>query len=228
MLRLSRRHRDIHRRTAEVAVPLDNLVREIEVVAENSRNHLANRRVILMSIGARGSDDEVGFARSRECFQHVLYLIPSCRESAIGEIMQIDSEVCSGQEGFCRLASLPVTFRRPGQHYVAGAQSRMAFGEGYQRCPCSNLNIIRVGADGEHRQPFTRSGLQTKWDHQDFGRESDDVGLEPSRAAKAETGPSIGFARPDRSGSQIIQGQLPRWYISSSCARSLTVSAGDQ
>ena len=33
---------------------------------------------------------------------------------------------------------------------------------------------------------------------------------------------------PERSGSQIIHGQFPRWYISSSWARSFTVSAGDQ
>jgi hypothetical protein len=36
------------------------------------------------------------------------------------------------------------------------------------------------------------------------------------------------FDWPERSGSQIIQGQFPRWYISSSRERSFTVSAGDQ
>ena len=35
-------------------------------------------------------------------------------------------------------------------------------------------------------------------------------------------------AAPHRSGSQIIHGQFACWYLSSSCARSFTVSAGDQ
>ena len=38
----------------------------------------------------------------------------------------------------------------------------------------------------------------------------------------------IGGVMPDRSSSQIIQGHVPLWYISSSCTRSFTVSAGDQ
>jgi len=38
---------------------------------------------------------------------------------------------------------------------------------------------------------------------------------------------SVWPAAPDRSGSQSIHGQFPRWYISSSWARSLTVSAGE-
>ena len=46
--------------------------------------------------------------------------------------------------------------------------------------------------------------------------------------ANAGLGLPASGARPDRSLSQIIQGQFPWWYISSSRARSFTVSAGDQ
>ena len=136
--------------------------------------------------------------------------------------MQPDSEVRGGQEGAGRAAGLQLALRRSGQHNVVGLQARLALSQAEQRTAGADLYVIWVRPDREHGQRAARWNRQLQWQH--GGHHSDgDLGTD-----WIERVPVLRPIKPDRSGSHTIQGQFPRWYISSSCARSFTVSAGDQ
>src|SRR5215475_14113436 len=119
-----------------------------------------------------------------------------------------------------------MAIRRSRQDNVANPQPRLTLGEAEQ-CPTgADLDVVRVRADGQQGQPPARWRFQMQREHAGHpDAEPGGAGLLPSGAGNVA---SAGGVMPDRSGSQIIQGQVPRWYISSSCARSFTVSAGDQ
>ena len=114
-----------------------------------------------------------------------------------------------------RVPRLLPTFRRAGQHHIADPQP--ALGETEEQSAGADLDVVWMRADGEHGQRLACRRVQGQWQHDrsPLGRWYVSRGMAPRSA-------------PERSGSQIIHGQFPRWYISSSWARSLTVSAGDQ
>ena len=106
-----------------------------------------------------------------------------------------------------RASCLP--FRGAGQQDVASLQR--AGGQLQQQSARADLDVVGVRAD---RPAGTAAA-----------RRAAPGSMAAALDGPASTGP---LAAPERSGSQIIQGQCPRWYISSSWARSFTVSAGDQ
>ena len=115
-----------------------------------------------------------------------------------------------------RISRLLPTFLRAGQHHIANPQ--LTFGETKEQSTGTDFDVVWMRTYGEQGQRLVCRSTQGQWQH-DIPRY---IVVVASAAVMAPL-----FA-PDRSGSHIIQGQSPRWYISSSCARSLTVSAGDQ
>ena len=176
-------------------------------------------------IGRR--QDEVGNAVPSHALQDVLDAIPDRGKSTFGKLVQVDSEVGTRKKGVAACACLGVAFLVPGQDDVANAHSQPALGKGEQSPSRPDLDVIGMGADRQDRQrPFRRQV--------EIQREARSPVSAPPEEDMAVVGASdggIGRSRagsPDRSGSQIIQGQSERWYRSSSWIRSLTVSAGDQ
>ena len=131
--------------------------------------------------------------------------------------MKLDGEVRAGQEGLRRVPRLLLALRRAGQHHVADLQPA-ALREAEQQPAGADLDVVGMRAEGEHGQRPPAGALRRQRQH-DMRRYT---------AAVAPAAVMAPLFAPERSGSQIIHGQLPRWYISSSWARSLTVSAGDQ
>ena len=130
-------------------------------------------------------------------------------------------EVRARQEGAGRGAGLLLAFGRAGQHHVAGLQPAAA--ARLSSSPAgADLDVVGMRADREHGQRPRPAGAS---------RCSGSMAaryLAPARERRRHPGGTPAWPAPERSGSQTIHGQLPRWYISSSWARSFTVSAGDQ
>ena len=142
---------------------------------------------------------------------------PDGGQPALGQVEELDGEVGAGQERMRRVARLLLTLGGAGQHDVAGPQP--ALGQAEQQAAGADLDVVGMRADGEHRQRLARRRAQVQWQH----------GSSPLRRRGGRRPAAMAaLSAPERSGSQIIHGQFPRWYISSSWARSLTVSAGDQ
>ena len=129
--------------------------------------------------------------------------------------MQFNPQVRAWRESAGRGPRLFLAVRFPAQQHITDAQARMPFGEAEQRAASPYLQVVRVRAEGQDRQRHRIRHFKPKCDHAGTTEGAD-------RLATST------FAAPARSGSQTIQGQSPWWYISSSRARSFTVSAGDQ
>ena len=161
-----------------------------------------------------------------DLLEDLLDLAPGRGQPAVGQLVQVDGQVRPGQEGPGRVrgprawrSAVPVSTT-----YVARsaglAPARLSSGPAR-----ADLDVVGMRADGQHgqRPPWRARAAREHSESRQTGRAQ--AAARSRRADRAL--PDSGRAA-DRSGSQIIHGQLPRWYISSSCARSLTVSAGDQ
>ncbi len=221
------RQRKVHRRAAEVTVPLRDLVGEVELVAEDRGHDLADRPVILMRVVARRREDEVRRAGSRHLLQDLLHLAPDGGQPALGQIVQVDAR---GPRPAGRRA--PRGAPRPGDPPCrsaprSGPAARLALGQAEQRPAGADLDVVGMRADREHGQRPARRRVQVQRQHARITVTRRRCGTCIASAEVEQDGAACA-AVPERSGSQIIQGQFPRSYISSSWARSFTVSAGDQ
>ena len=71
---------------------------KVELVPEDSRQHLADRPVVLMGIVARRRKDEVGCACARHLFEDVLDAIPDRGKPAFRQFVQVNAEVGRREE----------------------------------------------------------------------------------------------------------------------------------
>jgi hypothetical protein len=69
------------------------------VIAEHGRHDLADRAMVLVRVGGRGSDDEVGRLRARHRLQGLFHLLPGHRQVSLGEVKQRDVELRVRHEG---------------------------------------------------------------------------------------------------------------------------------
>ena len=160
-----------------------------------------------------------GEQRPRHALEDLLHAAPDGGQPSLGQVEQLDGEVRAGQERMRRVARLLLTFRGAGQHDVPGPQ--LALGQAEEQAAGADLDVVRVRADGEHGQRLAGRRVKGQRQHGSLPLRR--------RGGRRNAGQRPAFlAAPERSGSQTIHGHCPRWYISSSWARSLTVSAGDQ
>ena len=123
--------------------------------------------------------------------------------------MQFDGDVRARQERIRGVSRLQVAIRGSRQHDVADLQARLALGEGQQRPAGTDLDVVWMCADREQGQ-WPALGCVSDAVAARAGHPSDDAeagGPKPPGAGKAALS---GGVMPDRSGSQIIQGQVPR------------------
>ena len=157
--------RDVHGRAPEVTVPLRNLVGQGELISKDCRQDLADRPMVLMGIVAGWRQNEVRRARVRDVLEDVLHPIPDRGKPAFGQLMEVNREIGSGDEGGRGLSCLGMTFFGPSEDYISSTQSGAALGQGEQRPTCSDLDVIRVGAYRQDCQrPFCRQ-LEPQGEH---------------------------------------------------------------
>jgi polysaccharide pyruvyl transferase WcaK-like protein len=214
--------REVCVRPGQVAVPLGDLVGEVELVAEGRRCYFTDNPVVLVRIAWGRAENEVRFAGSCHALDDLLDLLPDGRQASFRQVVEFDLEVSVRRETPHRPPGLLLPLRRSGQQNVPQPEPRVAPGEAEQHAAGRDLDVVWVRADREQRHRLPGGLGQLQADHTGTAL--------PSTAAPPPdmTAADIASACPERSGSQTIHGQYPRWYISSIWARSLTVSAGDQ
>src|SRR4029077_12912109 len=62
------RERNVHGLAADVTIPFGDLVRQVELIAEDGGYDLADSTVILVRVVRRGRDDDIGYERSCDLF----------------------------------------------------------------------------------------------------------------------------------------------------------------
>ena len=124
-----------------------------------------------------------------------------------------------GRNECAAFARLLLAFGGAGQHDVTGPQ--FALGQAEEQPPGADLDVVGCAPIAS-----TDSGSP---DDALMGSGNMMACRYAVAAVAGRPGKDPAFlAAPERSGSHTIHGHCPRWYISSSWARSLTVSAGDQ
>ena len=211
--------RKVRVRTSQIAVPLRDLVGEAELVAECRRHQLADGPVILVRIAGGRGEHEIRAQRPRLGLDDLLDLAPDGGQPPVGQVMQLHLEVRAGCERPGRRLGLLLALTGPRQQDVPDTQPRVALSEAEQGPARCDLNVIGMRADREDRQRRVRRRVKAQRQHY--------ATTAPGPAAPTAPTAAV-FPAPERSGSHTIQGQLPWWYISSSWARSFTVSAGVQ
>ena len=123
--------------------------------------------------------------------------------------MQLNLQFRAGQESTGGRPCLLLTLGHPAEHHVPGAQARMTRRQAEQSAAGRDFQVVGVRSEGKDGQwPSRRLGrLDPQRNH---------TVTAPVAAIGAFAGAASTFAAPDRSGSHTIQGQVPRWYISSS------------
>ena len=214
--------REVRVRPGHVAVPLGDLVSEVKLVAEGCQYYFTDNPVILVRIARGRAENEVRCAGSRHALDDLLDLLPDGRQASFRQVVEFDLEISTRREAPHRRPGLLLPLRRSGQQNVPQPEPRVPPGETEQRATGRDLDVVRVRADREQRHRLPGGFGQLQADHAG-------TALPPTAAPSPEMAAAdIAAACPERSGSQTIHGQYPRWYISSIWARSLTVSAGDQ
>ena len=152
MVRRLRRERDVDGWTAQISIPLRDLVSQIEDVAKYGGQQLTDNPVILVGIVARWPDDQVRLAHLCEVFEGFLHRPPHRREPAVRQTVQIDSDVSSRKEAMGRRPGLELTLCGTCQHDVSNLQFGLSLGQGKQGAACSDFDVIGVSPDSEDRQ----------------------------------------------------------------------------
>ena len=121
--------------------------------------------MVLMGVVARWREDEIGHPSERHLLQDVLHAIPNRGKPAFGQMVQVDGELGLGKEGHGGAACLGLAFFSPGEDDISSAQPGLALGEGEQGPTRPDLDVIRVGADHQHRQGPIRRQLEVQRKH---------------------------------------------------------------
>ena len=121
--------------------------------------------VVLVGVGRVGRHDQVRRPGPGHLLQRLLHRVPLGREPALGQVVQINGDAGAGQERLGRVAGFQVTFRGPGQHDVVDPETRLTLGQAEQRASGPDLDVVGMGAEGEHRQRPVRRGRETQWQH---------------------------------------------------------------
>jgi len=157
--------REIRVGAGHVAVPFGNLVGKVQLVAERRRHKLANGSMILVRVSRRWREHEVRGRRGRDGLNDALDLPVYGRKAPIGQVMRLDLQVGSWRERPGRGPGLRLPLRRAGQQHVPDAQPRVTPGQGEQRAARSDLDIVWMRADGDHRQRPALRRAQRKRNH---------------------------------------------------------------
>ena len=122
--------REVHGGLGEVAVPLEDLVAEDQVVAERGGHELGERAVVLVRVVRRRREDQVGLAAGAQLLQGELRPLPAGGHPAVGQIqhryVELRARAERRQRGpFLLLAQRPAAGedeRRHGDTRVGAAQ----------------------------------------------------------------------------------------------------------
>ena len=128
-------------------------------------------------------------------------------------MVQIEGDVGLREEGSGGITCLGVALLplRVGERHIERAD-RAGFSARVSKSLPPDLDVIRVGADRQHRQRSLRWHLEMQGKHDRDQRSPGRDAGETLRAGTASEGaPKLGAGSPERSGSQIIHGQSARW-----------------
>lgn len=142
-----RGQRLVHHRTAQVPVPLDDLVAQYEMVAERGRHQLRQAAVVLVRVlGARG-EHQVGLGAGAQLLDRGLRLRPVRGQPAVGHLVHGQPEVGARAERGERLLLLLLALRAAArQHQRVDPEARMGPAQGQQGAAGADGDVVAVRA----------------------------------------------------------------------------------